>query len=287
MNNQRKPKRALPYGTVDCHAHIFDRFEQYPLAASAKYKPEAHTREDWLALHQRMGVLRGVQINATPYGFDNTITRDFLASDRKNLRGVAVIHPDIPEAELKALNDAGFVGARLMDQFPTGATTAMLEGIARRIAPYGWQIEINIAQSSDWVGLEQRLMQCPVPLVFDHVGRVRGGEGVDSPGFKVIRKLLNERDDCWTKISSWYRLSDVADAATPAHSDMAPMIQAVLKDRPDRCVWATNWPHSGIKTAPPDDIDLVDELEAWWPNDAVREQVYVRNAEKLYRFDPV
>jgi hypothetical protein len=30
--NLRAPKRALPRGTVDCHAHIFDRFERYPLA---------------------------------------------------------------------------------------------------------------------------------------------------------------------------------------------------------------------------------------------------------------
>jgi 2-pyrone-4,6-dicarboxylate lactonase len=286
MNAQRKPKRALPAGSIDCHAHLFDRFDQYPLAASAKYKPAEHTREDYLALLRQLGVARGVQINATPYGFDNKISEDFIATDRKNLKAIAVIHPEIAEADLKALDTAGFVGARLMDQFPTGATTAMLESIAARIKPYGWHIEINITQGSDWVGLENRLFACPVPLVFDHVGRVRGAEGVESPGFQVIKRLLTQRDDCWTKISSWYRLSDVAEPAVPAHTDMQPLVQAVLQARPDRCVWATNWPHSGIKTAAPDDIDLVDELEAWWPNDAVREAVYVRNAERLYGFEP-
>ncbi|HEX4327421.1 MAG TPA: amidohydrolase family protein [Burkholderiales bacterium] len=286
MSDQRKPKRALPAGSIDCHAHIFDRFDQYPLAASAKYRPAEHSREDYLALLAQMGVKRGVQINATPYGFDNTITKDFIAGDRKNLKAIAVIHPEIAEAELKMLDAAGFVGARLMDQFPTGATTAMLESIAARIKPYGWHIEINITKADDWVGLEQRLFACPVPLVFDHIGRVRGGEGVESPGFQVVKRLLTQRDDCWTKISSWYRLSDVAAPAVPAHTDMQPLVRAVLAARPDRCVWASNWPHSGINSAPPDDIDLVDELEAWWPNDAVREAVYVRNAEKLYGFAP-
>jgi imidazolonepropionase-like amidohydrolase len=32
----RAPKRALPPGTIDCHAHIFDRFDRYPLAAARK-----------------------------------------------------------------------------------------------------------------------------------------------------------------------------------------------------------------------------------------------------------
>lgn len=286
MNTARAPKRLLPPGSIDTHAHIFDRFDEYPLAASAKYQPPPAPREAWRALHKQLGVARGVQINATPYGFDNRITRDFLASDPDNLRGIATIHPDIAETDLKALSESGFVGVRIMDQFPTGATTAMLEDLARRIAPYNWHIEINIAKSSDWVALEHRLFACPVPLVFDHVGRVRGGEGVDSPGFGVIRRLLTKRDDCWTKVSSWYRLSDVADCATPAHTDMAPLVKAVLADRPDRCVWATNWPHSGINTAPPDDTDLVDELEPWIPSEEVRQMLYVNNAEKLYKFKP-
>ena len=174
---------------------------------------------------------------------------------------------------------AGFRAARLMDQFATGATTADLEGIARRVAPLGWHIEINIARSADWVALEPRLRRCPVPLVFDHLGRVRGGEGVDAPGFKVVRRLLAERDDCWTKISSWYRLSD-----SPGWHDMKPLVQTLLRERPDRCVWGTNWPHPGLHDFMPNDADLVDQLDSWLPGDNVREALYAKNAEKLYRF---
>jgi predicted TIM-barrel fold metal-dependent hydrolase len=65
---------------------------------------------------------------------------------------------------------------------------------------------------------------------------------------------------------------------------MRPLAQALLADRPDRCVWGTNWPHPGLNKFMPNDIDLVDLLESWLPNDAVREPLFVGNAEKLYRF---
>ena len=277
----RAPRRALPRGTVDCHAHIFDRFERYPLAGERKYSPPLCTREAWLALHAALGVDRGVQVHGSPYGFDNSITLDFLQEHRGRFVGVAAISPQVSEAELKRLDAGGFRAARLMDQFATGATTAMLEDIARRIAPYGWHLEINIARASDWVELEPRLRRCPVPLVFDHMGRTRGAEGVNSPGFTVIRRLLAERDDCWTKISSWYRLSD---SGPPHYADMKPLVQALLADRPERCVWGTNWPHPGLTQFMPNDTDLLDLLESWLPQDAVREPLFAINAAKLYRF---
>jgi predicted TIM-barrel fold metal-dependent hydrolase len=281
----RARKRALPRGTVDCHAHIFDRFERYPLAPGRKYSPPLCTREAWMALHAALGVERGVQVHGSPYGFDNSITEDFLKEHRGRFVGVAAINPEIPEEKLKQLDAAGFRAARLMDQFATGATTKDLEAIAARVAPYGWHIEINIAKSADWVELEPRLKRCPVPLVFDHLGRVRGGEGVNAPGFKVILRLLAGREDCWTKISSWYRLSDAA-APSGVHSceDMKPLVRAVLRERTDRCVWGTNWPHPGLTAWMPNDIDLVDQLESWLPRDAVREPLFATNAAHLYRF---
>jgi len=277
----RAPKRPLPRGTVDCHAHIFDRFGQYPFSAQRKYSPPLCPREAWLALHAALGVERGVQVHGSPYGFDNSITEDFLREHPGRFVGVAAIAPTVDENLLKRLHEAGFRAARLMDQFATGATTADLEPIARRIAPYGWHIEINIARSSAWVELEPRLRRCPVPVVFDHLGRVRGAEGVNSPGFKVVRRLLAERDDCWTKISSWYRLSD---SAPPHYEDMRPLVQLLLNERPDRCVWGTNWPHPGLTQFMPNDADLVDKLDSWLPSESVREPLFASNAARLYRF---
>lgn len=277
----RAPKRPLPPGTIDCHAHIFDRFDRYPFAGTRKYLPPLCTREDWLALHAALGVARGVQVHGSPYGFDNSITEDFLREHPATMRGVAAIGPDVDAALLQRLDAAGFRAARLMDQFATGATTADLDALAAKVAPFGWHLEINIATSADWVGLESKLLKCPVPLVIDHMGRTRGGEGINAPGFNVVRRLLAQRRDCYTKISSWYRLSD---AGPPDYDDMRPFAQALLGDFPKQCVWGTNWPHPGIHKNMPNDADLLDQLESWLPNEAVRVPLFVENAARLYRF---
>jgi len=277
----RPPKRALPPKTVDTHAHLFDRPERYAFSGERKYSPPLCTREAWMALHASLGVERGVQVNGSPYAFDNRITEDFLKEHRGRFVGVAMIAPTIAEADLRRLDAAGFRAARVMDQFPTGATTAMLEAVAARIAPLGWHLEINIAKPDDWVELEPRLRKLPLPLVFDHMGRPRGAAGIDQPGFKVVRRLLTERDDCWTKVSSFYRLSD---SGPPDYADMRLFVQAVLADRGDRCVWGTNWPHPGLTRSMPNDADLLDLLESWIPRDNMRVPLYVANAARLYRF---
>lgn len=275
----RAPRRALPRGAIDCHAHIFDRFEKYGFSKTLKYSPPLCRREEWLALHAALGVERGVQVHGSPYGFDNSITEDFLKEHPGRFVGVAAISASTSRSLLEKLHAAGFRAARLMDQFATAATTKDLEAVAERVAPFGWHIEINIARSADWVQLEPRLRRCPVPLVFDHLGRVRGGEGVNAPGFKAVRRLLAGRDDCWTKISSWYRLSD---SGPPGFGDMEILVRTLLAERPDRCVWGTNWPHPGLTKFMPNDIDLVDQLDGWIPDEKTREMLYTANAARLY-----
>jgi len=282
-SNLRAPQRRLPAGTIDCHAHIFDLFDQYPLDSDRKYTPPVCTREEWLRLHAALGVDRGVQVHGSAYGFDNSITEDFIQTDPDRFRAVAAISPHDSIEHLRRLHAAGFRAARLMDQFPTGATTKDLEAIARLCAEVGWHIEINVKDAADWISLEQRLMQSPVGLVIDHMGRVRGGQTIQSEQFSVVRRLLARKPNTWVKISSWYRVSD---AAPPEYSDMKPFAQTLLTEFPDQCVWGTNWPHPGIHQNMPNDIDLADLLETWIPNEEVRTKLFVTNPEKLYDFSP-
>lgn len=282
-SNLRAPNRKLPQGTIDCHAHLFDRFDQYPLDPDRKYTPPICTREAWLELHATLGVDRGVQVHGSAYGFDNAITEDFIKTDPKRFRAVAAISPHDSVSHLEKLHAAGFRAARLMDQFPTGATTRDLETISALIAQVGWHLEINVKDAADWITLEPRLRNCPVGVVIDHFGRVRGSQGIGSEQFKTVRSLLDTRPNTWVKISSWYRISD---AGPPNYADMKPFAQTLLRNNPDQCVWGTNWPHPGIHKGMPNDIDLADMLEDWIPNPSTRQKLFVTNAERLYDFEP-
>lgn len=222
-------------------------------------------------------------MHGSAYGFDNSITEDFIKTDPERFRAVAAISPQANVDHLRRLHSAGFRAARLMDQFPTEATTRDLEAIARLCAEVGWHIEINIKDAVDWIGLEQRLMNCPVGVVIDHMGRVRGSQTVNSEQFAVVRRLLERKPNTWVKISSWYRVSD---AGPPDYPDMKPFAQSLLSEFPDQCVWVTNWPHPGIHSDMPNDIDLADLLETWIPNDNIRTKIFVTNPEKLYDFPP-
>jgi predicted TIM-barrel fold metal-dependent hydrolase len=94
----------------------------------------------------------------------------------------------------------------------------------------------------------------------------------DAAGFRAAR-LMDQDSGC-------YRLSD---AGPPHFDDMRPFVQTLLRERPDRCVWGTNWPHPGMHAYMPNDADLLDLLESWLPGDAVREPLFASNAARLYR----
>jgi len=165
-----------------------------------------------------------------------------------------------------------------MDQFPTGATTAVMEAVATRIAPLGWHLEINIARPKTGWSSSRDCDACRCRSSSIIWGGRAAEAGIDQPGFKVVRRLLTERDDCWTKISSFYRLSD---AGPPEYADMRPFVQAVLNERGDRCVWGTNWPHPGLTHFMPNDADLLDVLESWIPRDNMRVPLFAANAATL------
>jgi 2-pyrone-4,6-dicarboxylate lactonase len=127
-------------------------------------------------------------------------------------------------------------------------------------------------------------MKVPVPLVFDHMGGVRGVEGPGNRGFQALLRILKSRDDCWTKISSWYRRSD---AGGPGYRDMQPIVEALVEARPDRLVFGTNWPHPAL-FAPetvPNDGALIDLFCDWVPDEPIRRRIFSDNPARLYGFE--
>jgi predicted TIM-barrel fold metal-dependent hydrolase len=281
----RPPRQPLPRGATDCHCHTFDDPARYPLIAHRAYTPHPAPLSEYLRMCGVLGIERCVQVNSGAYGFDNSITLDVIAQlGPHRARGVGGIRPDIEPAELERLHAGGIRGARLSTKVKGYGGTELVEQIAAKIAPHGWHVQLHFGHGGDEIAaLEARLLALPVPIVFDHLGRVRGNEGTASPGFQALCRILKAREDCWVKISSFYKLSA---SGAPGYADMGLMARALVALRPDRVVWGSNWPHPNEfgPQPSPNDGDLMEVFCEWVPDAETRRRILVDNPAALYGF---
>ncbi len=283
--NPRKPRHPLPPGSTDCHCHVFEDPQKYPLTEHRSYTPPYLPLSRYLAMCETVGIQRTVQVNASVYGIDNTLSLDLIAQlGQDRARGVAGVSPEVTVEELARLHAGGMRGARLSTHVKGYGGTELIDILAPKVAPLGWHLQLHVGNNKEIAELESELMQVPTALVFDHLGCVRGGKDtVDSPGFQALLRILQDRDDCWVKISSWYHRSR---SGPPDYADMQPFAHALVDARPDRVVFGTNWPHPNHfpPEVNPDDGDLIDLFCDWFPDAAVRERICVTNPAQLYGF---
>lgn len=185
---RERPTLVVPPDAADCHHHIYDH--HFPADPAAGLHPGDATVADYRLLQRRLGTTRNVVVQPSTYGLDNRCMLAALAAFGNTARGIAVVHPDIPLAELRRMDEAGVRGIRF-NLVQAGATTlAMVEPLSRRIHDLGWHVQIHMrgAQIVDAADLFQRL---PTPVVFDHLARIPQPEGVNSPAFATVRALLD------------------------------------------------------------------------------------------------
>lgn len=280
-----RPRHQLPPNSTDCHCHVYQDPARYPLIAQRSYTPVSATLQQYLEMCEQIGIQRTVQVSASVYGTDNRLTLDVIAAlGQDRARGIAGLASDVSRDELRRLHDGGMRGVRLSTHVKGYGGTQGLQAMAERIRDFGWHIQVHVANIEELVPLADELLRIPVPLVFDHMGAVQGSQGVENPGFQTLLRILREREDCWTKISSWYRRSS---GAAPHYEDMAPIVQALVKTRSDRLVFGTNWPHPALfaPAVMPDDGNLIDRFCEWIPDASTRECILVSNPAQLYGFD--
>jgi predicted TIM-barrel fold metal-dependent hydrolase len=96
----------------DCHAHVIENTERYPLWSGRGYDPPIAALDDYLAFLDRNGIARGVLVQPSVYGFDNRCLLDALERADGRLRGIAVPAPDTSAAEMEAMHRFGVRGVR-------------------------------------------------------------------------------------------------------------------------------------------------------------------------------
>lgn len=279
----RRPRHAIPRGATDCHCHLFEDPARYPLAGGRSYTPPPCTADDYLKLMETLGVERTVQVNASAYGSDNSVTLDFIRRlGQRRARGIAGLAPDATAAELRRLHEGGMRGVRLSTMVKGYGGFELLAPMAAKVRALNWHLQVHVDDAQELADREALLMDLPVAIVFDHLGGARGADGVAAPGFQALLRLVTAREDRWVKISSWYRRSQ---GGPPAFADMKPLAQALVAARPDRVVWGSNWPHPVWHGPMPNDGDLLDLLCEWIPDPAQLVRVLVANPAGLYGFE--
>src|ERR1700743_3644313 len=103
----------VPAGATDCHTHIHGDPAKFPFFAGRVYTPEPASPEEMSALHKALHIERVVIVTPSVYGPDNSATLFGMKARGANARGVAVIDDKTSEADLDALQQAGFRGIRL------------------------------------------------------------------------------------------------------------------------------------------------------------------------------
>lgn len=278
----RPPRIKPPAGACCTQAHVFGPADRFPYAPGRGYTPPDAPIATYLKLLNTLGLDRGVIVHGSAHGSDNTASLDGIATAPDRLRGVAVVDPDISESGLGVLNDGGMSGIRLSTMLKGAVGSDQLMPMAEKIKHLGWHIVLHVNDSREIAELEDLLRALPVPIVIDHLSRVRGGQGIDYVGFQALLKLMRETDHAWAKISSWYRLSDQG----PPYDDMTPLARELIETRAERVFWGTNWPHPILWDYPmPNDTDLFDQFMDWAGDDDTRRQILVTNPETLYGFD--
>lgn len=275
----RRPGFRLPRGTCDTHVHVFGPAARFPFSEARSYTPEDCTPEDLDALHETLGIDRAVIVHGGAHGTDNSATLAALDRSPDRLRGVAVIPSGLPRAELEDMHRRGMRGCRMSTVVSGGASFDHLERLAAETADLGWHLVLHFHRSAELLAIEPMLNRVGSPFVLDHLARITGEEGVKSPAFAAVMRLL-DTDRCYVKLASLYRLS----AEPYPHRDMLPLIERVVAHRPDRILWGTNWPHPICPVPMPNDGDIVDLVPLWLPDETQRRMALVDNPAALYGF---
>ncbi len=201
-----------------------------------------------------------------------------MAALGTDARGVAVVPPDVPAEELQRLHDLGIRGVRYMMLAGGVLPWSGLEPTAARIAPLGWHIGLQL-DGRDLPQREAMLMRLPGRIVIDHVGKFLEPVTTESEAFASLCRVLDV-GKAWIKLSAPYETSR---RGAPGYEDVAVMARALAVRFPERCLWASNWPHPNARPEP-SNRGMYEWARHAVDNDTHWKKILVDNPAEIYGF---
>ncbi|HVV08623.1 amidohydrolase family protein [Amycolatopsis sp.] len=276
----KKPSLTPPPGSCDAHCHIFGPTAKFPYAADRTFTPPEAPLEDLQRLHKFLGLDRAVIVQSAAHTTRHAVLLDALERGAGRYRGVALIRPDTPDAEVAQLHEAGVRGARLHFTPHLGPAPSMetIEAIVAKIRPYDWHLALHVA--GDGAAEHEKLVRSlPLTVVIDHMGRPGLRAGLGSAPVTALLRLL-DTGSVWIKLSG----SDRIATRPPSMADSAALARKLARHAPERVVWGTDFPHPNTHGFVPNDGELVDLLAEIAPDAAALERLLVTNPVQCFGF---
>ena len=286
-----KPVFKVPVNACDCHVHVFDP-ARFPYAESRTYTPDSSPLSALGHHLTQLQMDRVVLVQPSPYGDDNRCMLDALKQlGTQRARAVAVFSLPIAEEQLKEMHELGVRGVRLNLEVYGKArpeeVAVHLREYAELVKPFGWHIQMytNLATIKD---LASVIKDLPVPVVFDHFGHLAASGGLHQDGYEQMLKLVRG-GNVYVKLSALYRVSE-----KHSYEDIEPFVKSLITARPDRLIWASDFPHTmpapGTKRSkdviehfrPEDDGHALNLISQWVSSPSVLNKILVDNPQHLY-----
>ncbi|OCR25194.1 2-pyrone-4,6-dicarboxylate hydrolase [Pseudomonas syringae] len=273
-----KPQQPLPAGAWDAHCHVFGPAAVFPYAEDRSYTPPDAPFETLRALHDQLGISRGVIVQASCHGNDNRAMLDAIARSEGRYRGVAIVDGSETDEQLAEMDAGGVRGVRFNFVAHLGGAPDLevFDTTVDRLADFGWHVVLHL-DAQDILTYADRLARIPVPFIIDHMGRVKAGSGIEQASFLALQQLM-ENPLAWVKVCGSERVS----AGRRPFDDAIPFAQRLIELAPDRVLWGTDWPHPNISQDMPNDGELVDLMFGFCRDPLLRQKLLVDNPMRLY-----
>jgi 2-pyrone-4,6-dicarboxylate lactonase len=279
------PAEPLPALSCDCHLHVFGDPAKFPdRNPNPVHASREASWEDALRMHEAVGFGRGVFVQPANYTTDHSYLLEALARvPAGRYRATGIMDDTVTDAALARLHAAGMRGVRFnfVRMFKMAPSPQLLQSSIERIAQYGWYIKIFIGPEELPDTIETLRAISKVPVVIDHMARLKPADGASDPAHDMVLDLLR-RENFWVLLSNGARMS----AQTRGWDDVVPTGRQLYAAAPDRCLFGTDWPHthSHNEGGGPQESELIGLLYRFLPDARARQAVLVDNPARLHGF---
>lgn len=276
----RTPKFTPPPLACDAHCHIFGPAAKFPYDPNGAYTPPDSPFEGLQKLHSILGIQRAVIVHASCHGSDMRVTLDGIARSKGAYRGTAIIDSSCTDRQFETMHAGGIRGVRFNFVKHLGGRPdmAFFQKTVSKVKEMGWHLILHL-DSDDLAEFKDLFTKVSVPMVIDHMGRVKAAAGLEQEAFKILMGFM-KNENFWVKVCGSERVSSMG----PPYTDALPFARALIEAAPDRILWGTDWPHPNVGKHMPNDGDLVDLFPLMAPEAALQQKILVDNPARLYGF---